>query len=256
MLAPSMRCALAAVLCLTLPTAARAQSAVDRGIAAYEQGEFDAARAAFTEAEQSDDLRRDDLVRLLATRALLSFAEGQSEAMLRDLAALATLEPEHDLGPRAPPALRDAFEQAREGGVLRVSVEGERTPGGVEVRAQVRGDRAGLVRRLSLAARSDGPWVRSQAGSVSLTGTPPAVEYHAQAVGPGGATLVEDGTEAVPQRIVLPPIEEPSAGGDDGVAIGLGLAAGVVLAAGAVLAVVLVAEQGGDRVDTPAIEWP
>ncbi len=245
-------------LCLAAPLAAHAQGPVDEGVAAYESGEFEAARAAFARAEEGEGLSRADLVRLLATRALLSFAEGRSEAMQRDLSALATLAPEYDLGERAPPAVREAFEAARAtGGELGLEVSGARVAGGAQVRAEATHDRAGLVRRLALAARADGEWVRSEAGEVTLPGDADTLEYAAARIGPGGATLVSEGTEAVPQRIVLPPLETDS-GGDDGLAIGLGVAGGVLLAAAAVVLVVVLVGQDdqSSAVAPPRIEWP
>jgi len=257
-------CAFAVVAGLSGPAAeAAAQSAVDRGVASYEAGEFEAALQAFAEAEEGDSLRRDELVRLLSTRALLYFAEDRSEAMLRDLRALASLEPQYDLGPRAPPAVREAFDRARaraaEG--LRLDVRARSSDDGVQVTARPAGDGAGLVRSIELSVRPpEGSWQRSRSGEVTLAVTGlDWVEYAAAALGPGQAVLVRRGTETLPQRLVLRPSDAGGSGDggpDLGLLLGLGLGGAALVAAVVVVAVVVAAGSGGDRLAPPQIEWP
>src|SRR3972149_2981841 len=60
----------------------RADGALDAAVGRYEEADFDGALAALSQAEASG-LSRGSYLRLLATRALVHFALGQSEPMLR-----------------------------------------------------------------------------------------------------------------------------------------------------------------------------
>jgi len=236
----------------------RAQGPIDRGVELYEQADFEGALAALGEAEASGELERAALVRLLAVRALVDFALNRPEALERDLLMLASLEPGYDLGVRAPPAVRRSFERLREGGdgLLRVVLAVEPMPGGARVVASVHGDRAGMTRRVELAARApSGEWRRGEDGSVVLpVASGGEVEAWARAVGPGGAVLATAGSEEAPRRLSVPAAvpeggaatggDAAGSGGDTWLWIGVG--AGSAVLAAAVVALVIVLGGSGD----------
>lgn len=187
---------------------ALAHPAIDRGVERYEAADFEGALAALAEAEASDDLDRTELLRLLAMRALVHFALERHEALSRDLTMLASLEPDFDLGPRAPPAVQRAFDRvrARVTTALSVRLRVEAAPEGARVIAATEGDRAGMTRRIDVRARRAGSaWRDGRDGSVTLAARPGSeVEAIAAAIGPGGARLARAGSEVSPRRLVVP----------------------------------------------------
>ena len=247
----------AAVAC---PLPAVAQGPVDRAIHLYERGEFERAEAAFREAEEGDELTRADLARLLATRALLHFAAEHAEAMERDLLALALIQPDYALGERAPPAVRRAFRRARGHASARLALDlaAARRGDAIEVRATVAHDLIDLVRRVELAARAPGEeWVRSATGRVQLPGGAEVVEAHAEAIGPGGAVLLSEGTEEAPQVLRLDAAPgggaTPGGGLDVGLVVGLSAGGAALVAAIAITAALLAGSSS--TLQAPVVDW-
>ena len=199
-----------ATLAAALPAvSAHAHPDVDEGVARYEQAEFTAALAAFRSAAAGDDLRREDLLTLLATRALVHFALGESAQMTEDLRALASLDPAFEWGPATAPPLVEAFEDARNAqqGVLSVEIGAEIPPGArsVRVHATVLNDGAGLGRETRLRARiAGGAWEEASGGEVTVGWTGAVVEVVAVVVGPGGAELARRGTAESPETLDVP----------------------------------------------------
>jgi len=242
-------------------TARAASPEVDEAVARYEGADFEGALEALARAEAGQGLDRAELLRLLATRALVDFALGRSEALDRDLVMLASLEPEYDLGRRAPPAVRQAFEAARGRvrGRLALRVDAAPAPGGLRVRAEVEGDAAGLVRATSISARRPGgPWRTAGGGTLDLAVTHGAVEAWAVARGPGGAPVATAGSAEAPLRLAAPaaerPRRRPSGGGNATLWIGIGVGAAVAAVATTVLVVVASGADEDTLVGPPRLE--
>ncbi len=227
---------------------ARAQSegAIDEGVRLYAEADFEGALTALERAEH-ETLDRRELLRLLATRALVRFALGDFDRLDRDLLAIVSLEPDYNLGGRAPPPLANALSRARAGAGEPLSVRAfvETTPRGVRVTATTHGDRAGLVDHVEVFARpvSRAAYAHGEP-SVELVVAPESeIEVRAVATGPGGAVLATDGTEDAPRRVrapePLPTAAPPPDGPSAGVWLGLGLGVAAAAAAGIILALVL-----------------
>ena len=228
--------------------------AIERGISRYEEADFEGAQRALTEAENGQ-LTRAQVVRLLAARALVHFALGQSEALDRDLAMLASIAPDYRLGERVPPAVREAFAQiATElGGTLDLRLEIEPSPAGTRVHARVEGDRAGLVRRVVLAARhGDGAWQQTDANTLVVPITEGVVEAWAEARGPGSAVLAAIGSAASPTLLRVG--GEDTGGSATGLWIGLGAGAATVIGVVVVALVLSAPTDETTRVLGPTIE--
>ncbi len=235
--------------------AERAASAtVDDAVRAYEEADFETANALFDQLVLGADLTRADLVRVYATRALLRFGDSDAEGMLHDLTALASLEPDYELGPRAPPPVHAAFDAARGAPALALDVTIEATPLGAHVLAHASGDRADIVRAVVVAARTgDGRFRESTDGTVTLTQAGDVVEYYARIVGPGGATLASLGSREAPQMQRLAPFEAH----DDTLAIVLGTSGAALAVAALVVTLVLVlAPSGTNEVVGPTFQIP
>jgi hypothetical protein len=241
-------------------TAHAASPELDDAVLRYEGADFEGALEALGRAERGQGLDRAELLRLIATRALVHFALGRSDALDRDLVMLVSLEPEYDLGRRAPPAVSDAFEAARRRlrGRLALRVESAPAPGGVRVRAEVEHDAAGLVRTLSISGRRPGgPWRTAAGGTVDIGVADGVVEVWAVARGPGGAPVANAGSVEAPLRLSAPaaaPRGRPSSGGNAALWIGLGIGAAVAAVATTVLVVVTSSGDGDTLVGSPRFE--
>lgn len=263
-----MRLAVCICALALLPAHAFANDALDAGVAQLEEGEFEAALASFDEAE-SGALTRDDLVRLSTQRALAHHALGDEAAMQNDLTRLASLDPEGELPRAAPPPVREAFEaaQQRAMGGLSLDIRQRRRGGSVRLSARVAHDLGALVTEVTVSVRvqGSGEWIAGDPTSATVSvADGDIVEVRARAIGPGGAVLVERGAD-VPDRITIGEVSPVTAneqaveesleeGGDDGVAIALGILIPVALlgAGAAVLAYFLLQEdQGRDEISPP-----
>jgi len=262
--------AAAASLLVLAATAAADHRLVEQGRRHYENARLERALDSFERAEQSDGLTRADLVSLLRTRALVHFAMGNTNEMEVDLFKLATLEPGLELGRDVPPRVRDAFQAIRDRGVERLALQVDVAPtdAGIHIAARVVHDEAALTRSVSLYTRMTGTdWEAAERAEVDVPAGDEAVEYYAEALGPGGAVLVSEGFAADPRRTSRADLQEAlrtetrvrtmrmAAGGasetdDDegGGGAGWWIAGGVVLVAAAVAVVVLLS--AGGEVDT------
>ena len=192
-------------LALAVPTVARAHPLVDRGRTQAVDADFEAALATFAAAEARDDLSRADLVRLLESRAYVHFATGDHRALENDVAMLAALSPSHRFDVSIPPEVRELHALAAEaaGERLHLEVEAlELASGVVEVRALAVGDPGGLVGRVRVFVReAGGPWAEGGGGVRLPAPTGARVEWYAEAVGPGGAIVANQGTADDPERL-------------------------------------------------------
>lgn len=251
---------LSALVFLALPASTRAQSPhLDAGIAAYEQGEFTAARDELDLAQQEDPLDRPAFVRLLVHRVLVAQPLGDDVLLETALLQLASLDREALEG-RAPPALMRRFEAASEqagDNLLAVNVAVQASAEEVAFRASTSGDIGALVERIILRTRvRGGEWL--EASSNAAAHPRGEVEYIAQAIGPGGAILAETGTEAAPIQyspestdVRVAPASRPRTRN-----ILIGVAAAVVVI-GATLAIILVsrADDNASFSGPPVVSW-
>jgi len=247
------------------PAEAAAQGAahIDDGVRLYEEADLSGALEALSRAEEGP-LDRNDVLRLLLTRALVRFGLGEFGPLERDLLAIATIEPDYDLGVRAPPPLQNAFARAKERVTepLGIRVELEGMAGGVRLSANAIGDRAGVVERIVVAARpaGDGSFSRGDGGTLTLPVTTGGdVELYAAAIGPGGAILATDGTEDEPRRARVPaPAAEGGGESDESssvpLIVGLSLGAAVVAAIAIVAIVLATSGSEGTQPMGPTVE--
>jgi hypothetical protein len=255
--------ALAALSALTLaPARAAANADLEEAERLYLDARFEGTLEALARAEAADQLTREELVRLLRRRVLTLFALGEEARLEEALEALAILAPDSELGVEAGPALSRRFAaivEARLPAEVEVSTAGE--PGSVVLEARAL-HAAPLVRRVVVHARvGDGPWIDAEERLVLAPPPGAAVEYHAEALGPGGVRVAREGTPGQPLAYRAPgatadpdpavdPVEDA---GDEGPWIALGIVSGVVLVAGVVAAVVAAAVYQPDTVLDPVL---
>ncbi len=224
----------------------------------YDQADFQGALSTLDQAEQTNGLTRDDLVRLLALRGLVHLGMRDDSALRRDMSRLASIDPHHSFATTAPPELPGAFDQAKQGlpGAMRIETHVVPTASGVAVQASVENDPLSLVRQVRVNARQGGEIFHTGVGSVELATTSPArVQYYVQAVGPGGAVLLSRGSAAAPLEAPAPMPTHPRtphvSHGSPWLWIGIGGAA-VIVVVGAILIGVL-AGNDGSRSTQPSL---
>lgn len=249
------------------PAVAYAHPLIEEAARHYESADFEGALAALSRAERADDLRREDLVQLLIQRAVISLALGREAQMRADMAALVSIAPMQELGREIPPQVREAFADALGEDASALTVRATLSPmeGGGRVSAEVTGDPTGVTRAIRVAARAAGAEWRRGEGSVAVETLPGAtIEFFAEAVGPGGAVLATDGTEADPRRgsaaaAAATRVEEaPAEDGGTGLLIGLVAGGAALLVLGVVLVAVLASGGTSDQTQfgPPMVQWP
>jgi len=259
----------AAVTVLLATATAYAHPDVDAGERAYQSADFSGALDAFERALASPGLRRDDLVRLLATRSLVYYATDRPDQAREDLLAVLSLEPEHAPPHGAPPAYLRLVTDARaaSSGALALRLDHDRARGAIRVQARVEHDVASLARAVRISYRRPGePWQRTRGDAVELPARPgERIDVYAEALGPADLVLASNGSAAAPVAVRAEPLalsREPAGGTtqDDGsdVPLWIWIAGGVALAAAAAtVAIVLVTsgdpdvEVGGPRLAPP-----
>jgi hypothetical protein len=252
------------------PAAAFAHPLIDEAVQRYDDADLPGALEALARAERATNLTRADLVQLFLRRAMVHHAMHHQAEVEADVFRLAALERGLALRRVAPPPVRLAYEAAvaRMAGSMRLDVEARRTPDGLELVARVIDDDAALVQAVHLRARAPGgEWQRSEDGSVELLlPSGAAVEYVAEAIGPGGAVLVAAGTESAPLTATATIAPDPGMAGAEGTAAsgrvgpaghveetGLGpwpwiiAGGGVLVVAAVVLIAVLASSPSGDQ---------
>lgn len=255
-------------LAVLAPGRASAHPLIDQARDAYDSARHARALELLDRAEDGNDLSREDLVELLTLRAMAHRGRRQMDLAEVDLFRLASLDPEHRFGRRVHPALRRLFATVldRIPGPIHLEVGAEREGEVVTVRASINDDVAALAQGFRIHARSvGGPWQTSPHAELALSVMPDeAAEYFVEALGPGGAVIASEGTEAVPLRLEASATRASDlggAGGDDGGDTGSGgsetggvtgdggdggieawpfVVAGAVLAAGVAVALILV----------------
>jgi hypothetical protein len=242
------------------------------------EASFEDALEALDTVEESEQLTRDDVVRLLVLRSLVHHALGNDRELDSNLTSLASLEPGHTFAANVPPTVQSRFEtlQSDLDGPLSLDVEARQIRGGFQIEAHINGDDEELVGEIQIHARlPGGDWVRTsgRTASIPVRGEG-AIEYYVEALGPGDAVLLSEGTEMDPLLIGTrgtdepeddPPDARPSTRPSTGepevrerrawpwALLGTGIAA---IIAGSVVAGVLVSRQNqGTQLDAPTVEW-
>ncbi|GAB4210365.1 MAG: hypothetical protein OHK0013_30920 [Sandaracinaceae bacterium] len=278
------------VVAVTLvPSGVAAQ--VDVGRRALEEADFQRAVRAFDRAERGEHLDRQELTALFEGRAMARFALGDETGARGDLRALGSLDPEHRFPAEAPPELGAMLAELvrAAGGGLAFALRWSEVTGGSALSVEVQRDAASLVRSVRIHTRVGvrGRWRTEQARSVVVS-HPPGVRvyFHVDAIGPGGAVLLELGTRerpllggtheaeaqettsttAVPiaPEVVVgaPPVAGPSAepvlepvapreDADLPLIVGLSVGGGVLVVAAVIVGAVL-GTQGGSLVTQPS----
>lgn len=231
------------------PPRAAARASLERARAALDRARFIEAVRAYDEAAAGEGLSRADVVELLRGRALARHASRDVAGAERDLVGLLSLVPDADLGDLAPPAMQRTFARLRGEVSAPLSLVAEATPipDGFSLSARVVEDVASIVREVRVSWAREGVWEVSTERTTRV----PAGErllWTAEAIGPGGAVLARAGTRQAPEEatrtasIALGPEgsghAQQGSGGDDDLAIGLGVTGGLIVL-GTVLAVVL-----------------
>jgi hypothetical protein len=199
-------CALGLVALAALaPQRAFAHPLVEEARAAYHSAEHDRGLELLDRAEEGTDLSREDLAELLLLRAMMHRAQRQMDLAEVDLLRLAGLDPDHELGREVHPSLRRLFRRVRERipRALRLEVSAEREGETVRVEVAVVDDVAALTQGFRVHARAEGGrWRQTEEATLVVPALPhEAVEYWAEAVGPGGAPVATHGSEAEPARL-------------------------------------------------------
>lgn len=256
-----------ASLMLVCASAAHAQSeTVDEGRRRFENADFYGALEVLARAEEGSALTVRELVRLYETRILVQLALGEERRIDRDLAALATIDPDHDFAPEIPPSVRARFREIERSRPGPLSVEADRaaTPGGVRLDARVSGDPQGLVRIARLHARAGGGrWITAP-GSLEIAAAPgERIEWHAELIGPGGAVLRQRGSREAPLSFTIGGAERAlprdERGEEEAGTPWIWIALGGAVLIGAAVAVIVIAAGDGDqtatgtRVDGPIV---
>ena len=243
--------------------AAAAHPLLDEGRAHLEQAEFERALASLDRAASTDDLDRADVVALLELRALAHVALADVSALDRDIAALASVAPDHRFPPEAPPELQGMLDrEAEAGGQLAVVGAAVTTAAGVRLDAQVEHDAGGIVQEVRIHALETGRWRTLPAGS---TVNARVRSYYVEAIGPGAAVLASHGSAEAPLAVegrasagvdwpdVFGDDEEDDGGGDEGPWLWVGVGAGIAVALGVVITVILLSGPDGTQPETPVV---
>ncbi len=197
------------------PVAARAHAELDRAMEDSKNAEFDAALESFDRAIASGTLTRDELVLLLTERALVLHALRRPSDLTRDLARLALIAPEHELGTRAPPKLLKEFEGAvmRQGSAVTLTATCQQAPVGMRVSSVVTDlPDPSLASVRIRTRRANEPEVVHDASEaeVAITGTEP-LRYSVELVGLGQVVLARVGSPDAPRMCGSTDAGEPLA---------------------------------------------
>jgi hypothetical protein len=250
-------------LAISVASVAEAQRSPLRAVErAYEAGELERALDGLDRAEARDDLSREDVVAAFTFRLLIAHALDDDAALERAALALVSLEPEGPSRSVSPP-IAAALERARERVGGRIEVTVRRGEGGV-ARVLVAHDVAGIVRRVDVhARRDDGEWLEGEEANALLAEGGPGLDVYARVIGPGGAALVELGSETEPVALdgleldapTPTPAPEVEPEDDDTLLYVALIAGGTVLTGLLVMTIALVAGGGSPRIGAIDIAW-
>lgn len=240
---------------LFIPALVSAQ-ALEGARAHFDAARFQEAIEAYDRAEQRDSFTLDELQALYEGRARAKQATGDDPGARRDLQALLSLAPDHDLGPGTPPALLRLHDEVRAqiGGRLSIQTSAVPVPEGWVLGGEIRGDVASITRSVRLQYQGDDGIWRTATGPEVLAPPSSRLRFLAEAIGPGGAVLASEGSRDAPREVNRPgAIEEPIVTAPTPVdrrPLFIGLGAGA--AALVVLIVLIVAAPYGDSGSRPS----
>ncbi len=201
--------ALAGLLFCGLTGTAWAHPQLDEGKRLFAELELEGSLGAFQSAVDSGELTREELIELLAERALVLHALHRREELISDFVWLSALAPERILDMRAPPALVATWISVRDQGrgVLGVSLAHESSASGLKLRAEFTGTvPEGVRTRIGVRARgaewdvvddSERTWPATQRGEL---------EVFAEALGFRDVVLATDGAREAPKSILVDPL--------------------------------------------------
>jgi hypothetical protein len=106
-----------------VPGTARAHPMLDRGIAAYEQADFEQALLTFDAAARNADLSLEELLQLFEMRALVHHALGNEASVREDLRRIVAVRGSYQLSRLAPPSVQAVFDEVRAANGAMQSVE-------------------------------------------------------------------------------------------------------------------------------------
>ncbi len=181
---------------------------VEAGVEQVNDAAFEDALSSFDAAWNGSGLTRDDLVTLLANRAVANFALRANAAVDRDLGFLAALDRNYVFAPHVPPPMRDQLEEVRkQTGQPSISVLTRFAPGKALIVVEVPEMPGELIREVRVFGRPIGGAFSASAGGMLEVPNPEehAIEWYAEVVGPGGAVLLREGEAAAPRRALHAP---------------------------------------------------
>lgn len=196
------------LLAIMGPAHAHAHPDLTRAIRLSAELDFDRALRAFDRALISGTLKRDELIQLLAERALLLHALRRKDDVVADFEWLAALDPSHQLDQRAPPDLTLVWKSVRtrepEATSVELSLTG--TSDDAVLRANVHGRHpSGLIVRTFYRRHGESEYA-TQSG---LTAIPlslarnESVEAYVELVGPGQVLVGGQGSAEQPLKMRL-----------------------------------------------------
>lgn len=191
-----------ALLALAAPAAAHPD--LDEGRRLAGELEFEPALAAFERALGSGSLTRDELIELLAERALLLHALHRHNDLVEDFVWLSALDPDHRLDLRAPPDLTAIWTSVRDQGrgALKITLEAQASEGGqVDAKASLSGTVPQGARSRIVLRQPGGSWQAVDSSELRETLPPGGLELYAEALGLGYVVVARDHGPDSPLRI-------------------------------------------------------
>lgn len=249
-----------ALVLAATPASAQEATPLERGRALTENADFEGALVALNEADATA-LDRAQRVELYSSRALVHYALGDHPAADSDLARLLAMGANASLPDSAPPPLRERLEALRREGVRPpVIVARARVEDGVaRIDAEAEGG-ADLLRGVRVWIR-EGEWRASPRVERPLA-EDAALQWFAEAYGPGDVRLATDGTRARPnvlsvhvEEAVLTLAADSEQSDDDAILWGVlgGGAGALAVAAGIIAAVLLTSAGDGTQLSGPVL---
>jgi ketosteroid isomerase-like protein len=189
---------------LALSAPAQAHPDLDAGKRLARELELEPALSAFARAIGSGSLTRDELIELLAERALLLHALRRQEALTEDFVWLSALDPDHRLDLRAPPELTALWTSIRDQGrgalkVTLVAEANERSE--LAAKASLSGTVPDGARARIVLRKQDGNWRIVDGDEVSEALPQAGLQLYAEALGLGSVVIARDHSPDRPLRV-------------------------------------------------------
>lgn len=189
---------------LALAAPARAHPDLDEGRRLAGELEFEPALAAFERALGGGSLTREELIELLAERALLLHALHRQNDLVEDFVWLSALDPDYRLDLRAPPDLTAIWTSVRDQGrgALKVSLAAHATEGGeVDAKASLSGTLPQGARARIVLRQPGGSWQNVDSSELRESLPEGGLELYAEALGLGHVVVARDHGPDSPLRV-------------------------------------------------------